>query len=348
MSPPKAATGPAGRRHTAAILGCSGPRLTPDEAAFFREADPWGFILFARNVDTPAQLRRLTTDLREAVGRDAAVLTDQEGGRVQRLRAPHWREWPPPLDQSLRLAGPDLERGFWLRYRLIASELAAVGIDTCCAPSGDIAGPATHPFLRNRCLGSDPQAIVRAARASAAGLLAGGVLPVTKHMPGHGRAAEDSHHEPPRVAAPADELRQTDFAVFAALADLPFGMTGHVVIDAIDPSRAATVSPAVISFIRGEIGFGGLLSTDDLSMEALGGSIGDRAAAAIAAGCDLALHCNGKRPEMEVVVSAAGPMTDAAVTWASRALGLRGRAEPIDPEALDVEFQALMMTRADG
>lgn len=275
---------------SATILGPSGPVLDADEAAFFRDADPFGFILFARNVEDPDQLRRLTGDLRAAVGRDAPVLVDQEGGRVQRLRAPHWREWLPPLDQMAATTGPAQARALWLRYRLIAHELRAVGIDADCAPTGDIAGPGTHPFLRNRCFGSDAATVMAAARTCADGLLAGGVLPVMKHLPGHGRAVVDSHLHVPRVKAPLDELDRTDLAPFVALADLPMAMTAHIVFDAVDPSRPATASPGAIRLIRDRIGFDGLLMTDDLSMEALSGSLGDRAAAGIAAGCDIALY----------------------------------------------------------
>ena len=204
----------------AAIFGCAGPVLTPQERDFFRDYDPFGFIIFARNVETPDQLRRLTGDLRAAVGRDAPILVDQEGGRVQRLRAPHWREWMAPLDQVLASRPDAMARGIWLRYRLIAQELRAVGIDADCAPSADIACADTHPFLRNRCFGSDPATVIGAARAAAQGLLAGGVLPIMKHMPGHGRAVSDGHMELPTVTAPRAVLDATDFAAFAALAQL--------------------------------------------------------------------------------------------------------------------------------
>ena len=333
---------------SATILGPSGPVLDTDEAAFFREADPFGFILFARNVEDPDQLRRLTGDLRAAVGRDAPVLVDQEGGRVQRLRAPHWREWLPPLDQMAATSGPERDRAIWLRYRLIAHELNAVGIDADCAPSGDIAGADTHPFLRNRCFGSDAATIIPAARACAEGLLAGGVLPVMKHLPGHGRAVVDSHLHPPRVTAPLEELDATDFAPFAALTDLPMAMTAHIVFDAVDPDRPATASPDVIALIRDRIGFDGLLMTDDLSMEALSGTLGDRAAAAIAAGCDIALYCKGVRAEAEEVVAAAGQMGDAALRRAERALAARTAPDTIDSALLEAEFEALLKGQVHG
>lgn len=336
-----------GRNTGAVILGCEGAALSADEAAFFREADPFGFILFARNVETPDQLRRLTAGLRDAVGRDAPVLVDQEGGRVQRLRAPHWREWLPPLDEVARLAPAARARAIRLRYRIIAEELRAVGIDADCAPSADIAGPDTHPFLRNRCFGSDPATVTDAARACAEGLLAGGVLPVIKHMPGHGRAVVDSHLHLPRVEADAPALDETDFAPFRALRDLPVAMTAHIVFDAFDSGRPATASPTMIGVIRERIGFHGLLLTDDLSMEALAGTIGERAAASVAAGCDIALHCNGKRPEMEAVVVAAGRLSAAGAARAEAALARRIPPAPIDTRALQDEFEALARMGAD-
>jgi beta-N-acetylhexosaminidase len=335
---------------SAVVLGCEGPHLGPDEAAFFRAADPWGFILFARNVETPDQLCRLTGDLRAAVGRDAAVLIDQEGGRVQRLRAPHWRDWLAPFDQVARSRPGLAARGLWLRYRLIADELRAVGIDVDCAPVADIAGPDTHPFLRNRCFGSDAATVTAAARAAAEGLLAGGVLPVIKHLPGHGRAVVDSHHDLPRVSAPLADLEATDFAPFRALADLPVAMTGHIVLDAVDRDRPATASAAVIALIRDRIGFGGLLLSDDLSMQALSGPIGARAGAAIGAGCDLALHCNGDRDEAGAVVAAAGGLGGAALRRAAAALARRDavRPEAIDSAALAAELAAILSEAAHG
>lgn len=323
----------------AAILGCLGEGLAPDEAAFFREADPWGFILFARNVQDPAQLRRLTGDLRAAVGRDAPVFVDQEGGRVQRLRAPYWREWASPLGM-VQAAGDQAARACWLRGRLIAHELRACGIDGNCAPCLDLAFPETHSFLRNRCLGSTPADVSLRGRAWADGHLAGGVLPVVKHMPGHGRATTDSHHALPYTDATADDLATQDFAPFAALADLPLGMTAHVVFGALD-AAPATTSATVIGMIRETIGFGGLLMTDDLSMNALSGTVGERAAAAVAAGCDLALHCNGKPEEMAAVVAAAGRLSPAAAQRADRALAARRLPDPVDIAAAEAELRLI-------
>ncbi|MEY4984274.1 MAG: hypothetical protein RIR62_2540 [Pseudomonadota bacterium] len=325
----------------AAIFGCEGPRLTESERAFFRDFDPFGFILFARNVEDPDQLRRLTGDLRAAVGRDAPILIDQEGGRVQRLRAPHWRDWDPPLDMVAR-AGGHAMRAMSIRARLIAQELRAVGIDANCAPCADIAGAATHPFLHNRCYGSDPVTVAALARVTAEAHLAGGVLPVVKHLPGHGRATADTHLHLPTVAEPLDTLNATDFAPFRALADLPMAMTAHIVFAAIDPDRPATQSPAVIRVIREVIGFGGLLMTDDLNMQALSGDLADRTGRAIAAGCDIALHCKGDLDEMVMVAGAAGAMSAAAQDRARAALARRLPPEPVDIGALEAELSGLL------
>ena len=322
--------------HGATILGgIAGTSLTRSERDFFRSADPWGFILFARNVESPAQLRRLTADLREAVGRDAVITVDQEGGRVQRLRAPHWTDWPAPLDQAP--AGP---RAMWLRYALIGAELRDVGIDSNCAPTLDVAQPDTHPFLRNRCLGSDPDTVAHLGRAAADGLLAAGVLPVMKHMPGHGRAIADSHHHLPTVSAPASDLDRLDFAPFRALNDLPMGMTAHIRFTALDDTPA-TASAHMIGLIRQQIGFDGLLMTDDITMNALGGTEAERATASIAAGCDLVLHCNGTIAEMEPVVAAAGTMTPDACRRAAAALDQRRPAADLDRPSLRAEWRQL-------
>jgi len=323
-------------RHGATILGgVAGPELMRDEAAFFREADPFGFILFARNVANPDQLRALTSDLREAVGRDAPVFVDQEGGRVQRLRPPHWTDFAAPLTRAAQ--GP---RATWLHYRLLGAELRAVGIDANCAPTLDRLCDATHPFLRDRCFGSDPEAIAMHGRACADALLASGVLPVMKHLPGHGRATADSHHDLPVIDASPAELAP-DLAPFRALADLPIAMTAHLRIPAIDPDAPITLSPAGIAFIRDVIGFTGLLTTDDITMEALPGSHAERAVAAIAAGCDVVMHCNGTIAQMEPVVAAAGRLAEAAAVRAGAALRLRHVPEPVVLDALRAELASL-------
>ena len=315
------------------IFGCKGPLLSPDEAAFFRQADPFGFILFARNIITPQQVSKLTGELRAAVGRDALIFIDQEGGRVARMGAPHWHTWPPPLDQR---GGA---RAFWLRYRIIAAELRAVGIDANCAPLADIADVHTHDVLRNRCYGSDVRTVTVKAQAVALGLLAGGVLPVLKHMPGHGRARLDSHFELPRVAASSHNLNDRDFATFRALAHLPIGMTAHLVFNAYD-DRPATQSPVMVDLIRNDIGFAGLLLTDDISMQALSGTVAERGQAALGAGCDIVLHCNGDLGEMQTV-AALGPMRAPSRSRAEAALVARKAPDLVDIDALQAEFDAI-------
>ncbi|MES2846306.1 MAG: glycoside hydrolase family 3 N-terminal domain-containing protein [Pseudomonadota bacterium] len=331
----------------AAIFGCAGPVLLPDEVAFFRDADPFGFILFARNVETPEQVRRLTGDLRAAVGRDAPILVDQEGGRVQRLRAPHWREWLPPLDMVAQ-AGDNAVRAMALRYRIIAAELRAVGIDANCAPCADVVTEATHPFLRNRCYGSDPLQVAIIARAVAEAHLQGGVLPVIKHLPGHGRANADTHHDLPTVTVDRATLAATDFAPFRALNDLPLAMTAHIIFAAYDADHPATQSPAMIRVIRDEIGFGGLLMTDDLNMQALSGSLAERTLRSIRAGCDLALHCKGDLAEMQAVAQAAGPMVPATLERAKAASLHRLTPDPVDIATLEDDLSALVSGRAYG
>lgn len=323
----------------AAVFGCSGPHLTADEAAFYREADPFGFILFARNVESPAQVAALCADLRAAVGRNAPILIDQEGGRVQRLRGPHWREWTPPLDAVLA-AGDRAVHAMTLRNTLIALELRALGIDANCAPVADIAGPDTHPFLRNRCHGTTVAQVCSIARAVADAHLAQGVLPVVKHLPGHGRATADSHLHLPRVTAPAEDLKAQDFAPFAALADLPMAMTAHIVFTAFD-DRPATQSPVMIDVIRRQIGFQGLLLTDDLNMEALSGDLGQRTAAAMAAGCDIALHCKGDMPGMQAVAAHAGDLRPDSRARAEAALARRLPPAPVDIAALEADLAAM-------
>ena len=299
----------------ATILDADGTRLTRDEAAFFREADPFGFILFARNVDTPDQVYALCCEFREAVGRDAPITIDQEGGRVQRLRGPVWREWMPPLD-FVRAAGDD-------------------------APMVDVLAKQTHAFLRNRCYGAAAGDVADLGRAAADGMLDGGVLPVLKHIPGHGRANLDSHFELPRVDVSLDTLRETDFAPFRALNDLPMGMTAHVVYAALD-DQPATLSADMMQIIRSDIGFNGLIMTDDAGMKALSGTPGQIAGRAIAAGCDVVLHCNASLAERAQSADAAGRMTDAAQARAEAALAARHAPDDIDIAELNDELDALL------
>jgi len=332
----------------AAIFGCAGPALLPEERRFFSAVNPLGFILFARNLQTPEQIVALTRDLRAAVGRDAMILIDQEGGRVARLRPPRWLGWMPALEQMAATRPGQGARAMWIRYRLIADELRALGIDTNCAPIADVPAPDVHAIIRNRCYGGDPVTVARAARAVADGLLAGGVLPVVKHIPGHGRPVADSHQELPRTKAPAADLRAVDFAPFKALSDLPIGMTAHVVYDAFDPERCASLSPVVIGLIRDEIGFGGLLLSDDISMSALSGPHDTRARAVRAAGCDVVLHCNGAMAEMVPVAAAAGHLDRTGAKRVAQALALRAAAPEIDRDALLAELSGQLMLARDG
>jgi len=330
----------------AAIFGCAGPRLGPEEGAFFREADPLGFILFARNVETPTQVKALVADLRNAVGRaDAPVLIDQEGGRVARLRPPHWRATKPAAAFAA-LYRHDAAKGLraaWLQARLIAADLAALGIDVDCVPCADVPVPGAHQIIGDRAYGHEPIQVAALARASAEGLLAGGVLPVIKHLPGHGRAAVDTHASLPRVAAPLRALQGYDFAAFRPLADLPWGMTAHVIYTAIDGERPATQSNRVIDeVIRRWIGFDGLLLSDDLGMNALAGGFDQRAAACLAAGCDIALHCSGKMEEMRAVAAGTGPMSTASLTRLARGRTYFRAPQPIDIKAAEAELTALL------
>ncbi|MCI2398746.1 glycoside hydrolase family 3 protein [Aliiroseovarius subalbicans] len=335
-------------RQGAFIFGCEGLNLLPEERSFFERVQPWGFILFARNVDTPEQLKSLTAELRGAVGRDAPIFIDQEGGRVARMTGPHWRDWLPPLEQVAQNKRQAV-RAMYLRYRIIADELRAVGIDGNCAPLADIATPDTHPILRNRCYGDDVVKVAEIAGAVAQGLIDGGVLPVMKHIPGHGRATSDSHKELPRVKAKERALRWADFMAFQPLAGLPLAMTAHVVYEALDAERPATQSPIVIDMIRDKIEFDGLLMTDDLSMQALDGPLSLRARASLRAGCDIVLHCNGVLEEMQEVADACGPLSEAAQARADAALTWRRDPTPIDIAAAEAEFQTLMTGRAaDG
>ena len=333
-------------RYGATILDASGLRLTAQEKALFRAVKPFGFILFARNIDTPDQVRALCDELREAAGHEAVITVDQEGGRVQRLRAPHWRDWTAPLD-FVQAAGPNAAEAMYLRFRLIADELHRVGIDSNCAPMVDVAGTQTHEFLRNRCYGTTPDVVAALGRAAADGMLAGGVLPVVKHMPGHGRATMDSHFALPLVDAPREALDTHDFAPFKALCDLPMGMTAHLVYDAIDP-RPATLSPVMMNLIREDIGFDNLIMTDDISMKALAGEVNQIAADALSAGCDVVLYCNATLADRARVAEAAGEMTDAAQTRAERALAMRREPDDVDIPALSAKIDTLLGGAVNG
>jgi beta-N-acetylhexosaminidase len=318
------------------ITGLSGLTITANEHAFLREASPWGLIVFKRNISTPEQLSALTRDFRDTVGWEAPVLVDQEGGRVARLGPPHWPVYPPGARYG-QIYDRDPASGLAaarLAGHLIASDLKAVGIDTDCLPIADVPVDGHDPIIGDRAYGTEPAKVAAIAAAVAAGLLAGGVLPVLKHLPGHGRATADSHLKLPVVTTPRPELEKTDFAAFQPLRNLPLGMTAHVVFSAIDKAQPATTSVTIVSeVIRGLIGFTGLLMSDDVSMGALSGTIAGRSHAALAAGCDVVLHCNGDLDEMMQVASAAPELSGAAAHRADAALAERSAGEDFDVAA---------------
>ncbi len=333
----------AARTPRAVVLGCAGEALGADERRFFAEADPAGFILFRRNCASPAQVRRLVDELRNSVGRaDAPVLIDQEGGRVARLRPPGWRLFPSAARIGA-LPDPFAEETARLGARLIADDLYRLGVTVDCLPVLDLPVTGADPVIGDRAYGRDPARVAQLAGAACDGLLAGGVLPVLKHIPGHGRARVDSHHACPVVETSLDELCQADFRPFCALKAMPWAMTAHIVYRAIDPQLPATLSPTVIGdTVRGRIGFAGMLISDDLSMAALGGSLGQRTERALAAGCDLVLHCNGDRREMEEVAAAAAPLTAAAVARLATGEAMRGTPAEFDREQAERQFDLLV------
>lgn len=309
----------------AAIYGCEGLVLTDAETQFFRSSDPWGFILFARNVDTPSQVSALCSSLRACVGRDAPILIDQEGGRVARLRPPHWRAHPPARVYG-DLFAKDMAAGLeacQLGAFLIGHELQGLGIDVDCVPLADVPVPGAHDVIGDRAYGDTPEQVTALARAAATGIEDAGVLPVLKHVPGHGRAGVDSHEHLPVVDTDLETLRATDFKPFVSLSDLPLGMTAHVVYSALDADRPATTSATLIDVIRSEIGFDGLLMTDDLSMKALGGSMESRVTESIGAGCDVVLHCNGHMDEMEAIAEVTSGLSAQAQLRSEMALSRR-------------------------
>ncbi|SEN29329.1 beta-N-acetylhexosaminidase [Bradyrhizobium sp. OK095] len=328
------------------ITGVSGTELTAAEREFIRGERPWGFILFKRNVATPAQVAALVAELRAAAeGPDAPVLIDQEGGRVQRLGPPHWPAYPPgavfstlyDTDSALGLTAARLSA------RLIAADLTDLGITVDCLPLADVPVAGANAVIGNRAYGTSPGKVAAIARAVTEGLEQGGVLPVLKHIPGHGRATVDTHFKLPTVDTPRDELERTDFAAFKPLADLPMAMTAHVVFSAVDPAHPATTSATMIAqVIRGVIGFQGLLMSDDVSMNALSGNIAERSRAIFAAGCDMALHCNGNIEEMREVAAQTPELSGRALERARAALAARKAPQSFDRAAARTELDALI------
>ena len=328
------------------ITGISGLELSAAEREFIRAERPWGFILFKRNVDTPAQVTQLVSELRSASGNpDAPVLIDQEGGRVQHLGPPNWPVYPPgavfdalyEIDPALGLAAARLSA------RLIADDLIQLGITVDCLPLADVPVEGADAVIGNRAYGTEPQKVAAIARAVTEGLEQGGVLPVLKHIPGHGRATADTHFKLPEVDTPGKELERTDFAAFQPLADLPMAMTAHVVFSALDPAHPATTSATIIAqVIRGVIGFQGLLMSDDVSMNALAGSIAERTRAIVTAGCDMVLHCNGRLDEMQEVARETPELSGMALQRAERALASRKPPQPFDRQAARAQLDTLI------
>jgi beta-N-acetylhexosaminidase len=328
----------------AIVLGCAGERLSAEERRLFSAADPFGFVLFRRNCHDPDQLRALVDEMRAAVGRaDAPVLIDQEGGRVARLQPPHWRRYPAAARIGA-LPDPLAAEAAWLGARLMADDLAALGITVDALPVLDLPAPGADPVIGERAYGTEPERVARLGRAVCEGMLAGAVLPIVKHIPGHGRAQVDSHRDLPRVDASGELLMATDFAPFRALSAMPWAMTAHIVYTAIDPDAPATFSRRIIDeIIRRDIGFDGVLVSDDISMGALQGSLAERTRRALAAGCDLALHCNGVLAEMEEVAEATPPLSAPAQARLTRAEALRQRSvQAFDRKAAEARFAALL------
>lgn len=333
------------------ITGLSGFAISASERAFIREAQPWGLIIFKRNVNSPQQAADLVLSFRDAVGRAAPVLVDQEGGRVQRLGPPHWPVYPPGAAYGAAY-DREVARGLSvarLGGRLIAADLNVLGIDVDCLPLADVPVAGADAVIGDRAYGTEPAKVAAIAAAIAEGLLAGGVLPVLKHIPGHGRATADSHHRLPVVTTDQATLEKTDFAAFRPLSHLPLGMTAHVVFSAIDPDAPATTSVTMVQqVIRGFIGFQGLLMSDDVSMNALSGSIAERTGAAFAAGCDVVLHCNGKLEEMGAVAGASPTLSGAAAKRAEAALAQRRAPDDFDIEAARKIFTKMLGVSARG
>src|SRR4051794_11364429 len=328
------------------ITGVSGPELNAEEREFIRAQRPWGFILFKRNIETPGQVAHLIAEMRNELARpDAPVLIDQEGGRVQRLGPPHWPIYPAgavfgrlyDLDPALGLTAARLSA------RLIAADLSDLGASVDCLPLADVPVVGADTVIGDRAYGTEPGKVAAIARAVTEGLEQGGILPVLKHIPGHGRANADTHFRLPVVETPKAELERTDFAAFQKLADLPMAMTAHVVFSAVDPAHPATTSATMIAeVIRGAIGFQGLLMSDDVSMNALSGNIAERTRAIFAAGCDMVLHCNGKIEEMREVAGQTPELAGRALERANAALAARKAPQPFDRVAARVELDALI------
>lgn len=333
------------------IFGLEGETLTAPEAAFFKDANPLGFILFARNCSTPEQVARLTAELKTTLGRDAPILIDQEGGKVARLTPPHWRDHPSAdqfADLITRKSLEDAAHAAYLNAYATAVDLAEIGITMNCAPVADMRFPDTHPFLSSRCYADNPDHVITMAEAVMKGHTDAGISPVIKHLPGHGRATADSHLDLPTVAAGLELLDKSDFKVFRGLKSAPFAMTAHIVYEAVDAETPATLSKRMIDFIRTEIGFGGIILSDAIEMKALEGSLKENAVRALAAGCDVTLHCTGKLNEMQEIVQALPALPTATYNqWLASEQSILNSKQTLDRRTVLDQLSALLTTEDD-
>ncbi|MDE3060268.1 MAG: beta-N-acetylhexosaminidase [Pseudomonadota bacterium] len=335
--------------YSAAIFDPEGAALSENEKAFFRDANPFGFILFARHCGSPEQVKRIVGELKSLTGRDhLPILIDQEGGRVARLKPPHWPKYPPAgVFAALYEREPEkAKRSTYLNARLMAQDLYDLGITVDCAPLADLAVKGAHDIIGDRAFGAEPAQVIALARAMAEGLADSGVVSVLKHIPGHGRARADSHEELPVVHEPLEVLRATDFVPFKALADLPMAMTAHIRYEAIDAHAMATQSKTVIALIREELGFNGLLLSDDLAMKALTGNLADRARDSLAAGCDVVLHCNGSLKDKQAVMQGVGALAGEGLKRAEAAMASAGAPKPFDAMQVRAELNIMLSSCA--
>lgn len=327
---------------TALILDCAGTRLTSNEKDFFRELNPYGFILFARNCESPSQVKALVEEMKACVSHaDVPVLIDQEGGRVARLRPPNWRK-NPAAGVLAALENAAAKRAIYLNARLIAHELSSMGITVDCAPVADVPVAGAHDIIGDRAYGQTPARVAEYAAEMARGLMDGGVIPVVKHIPGHGRARADSHESLPVVEASLSELAATDFDAFKRLKNLPMAMTAHVVYTALDAARMATISPTIIQYIRETIGFDGLLMSDDITMKAMSGTLAERTRAVLEAGCDVVLLCNASLAEQREVARAIRPMSAAALARSARAFAAVQSTPAFNADEAEAQLATLM------
>lgn len=333
---------------SAVIFGVAGPKLTAAEKVFFRDVNPWGFILFSRNIERPEQVRRLCAELRSVVGRDCLIFIDQEGGRVRRLRPPHWRNYPAASKFAQLPVSPDLQkRAAFLGHRLMADDLRQLGITADCAPVLDVPLKGADPIISDRAFASNVADIASFAHAAMAGLMMGGVVPVIKHIPGHGRAKVDSHKALPKIEVSRQTLEKTDFLPFRLLDQAPMAMTAHAVYTHNSRSAVTVSRKSMTELVRAAIGFDGLVMTDDLNMKALNGSLTKRTERSLKAGCDIALQCSGKMADMVKVAKGAIALEGRALSRAKIAERCADHMTPFDRELAEAQFDALMAQADD-